>query len=199
MQRLVGPTGVGYFARRPGQATIQELIRQRAAAGAATTHQHQFRRAASDDSKQKSIPGVKQSFTKKGGGGDGAKKNPQASEAGDEAKSKQLKIVVSALDAPEDKEPPISAEEKERRYQIGRNYVIGRFQQNNRLDHDLTCKINMKQHAIRMLPKNTRLREEALKICDEMQPPFRRHMPMWTPPIPGFDPKKYANIDDEED
>jgi hypothetical protein len=191
MQRFLGPSWSGY-GRRLGRSSTQELIWHCAGATKSSS-----RREASDDAAA-TERGASKSFSKKGA--DAKKQQQQASAAGggDEQKSKQLKIMMSALDAPEDKEPPISAEEKARRYQIGRNYVIGRFQQNNRLDHDMTCKIYMKKHAIRMLPKNSRLREEALKISDE-DPPTNRNIPLWTPPIPGFDAAKYTYIEDEED
>lgn len=105
--------------------------------------------------------------------------------------------MLAALDATATKEPPISDEEKARRAEIGRNYVIGRFKQHNRMDHDLSCKIKLKKHAIRMLPRNSKLREEAMKFSDE-QPPAQRNIPVWTPPIPGFDPTLYSSQEDEE-
>ena len=92
-------------------------------------------------------------------------------------------------------EGEISPEEKARRYQIGRNHVIGRFQQHNDLNHDLTCKIHLKKHAVKMLPRNSKLKEEAMKI-DSEGPPLWRHIAKWTPPIPGFNPSEFANKDD---
>jgi hypothetical protein len=124
------------------------------------------------------------------------KKKPKQKKAPDESlRAKNLALVLAALDAPERKEPPISDEEKARRHEIGRNYVIGRFNQHNEIEHDLSCKIQMKKHAIKMLPRNY-LREEALKPNDEM-PPLWRHLPVWTPPIPGFDPTPF--LEKEED
>ncbi|GKY92748.1 hypothetical protein MPSEU_000244800 [Mayamaea pseudoterrestris] len=107
-----------------------------------------------------------------------------------------LQLVLAALDAPMRQEPPLSQEEKDRRHQIGRNYVIGKFRQHNEIHHDLACKLQMKKHAINMLPKNSKLREEALKI-DDSGPPTWRNMPVWTPPIPGFDPSQLAGTKDE--
>lgn len=108
----------------------------------------------------------------------------------DDSSSKDLKLIMACLDAPMKKEGPIPDEEKERRYKIGRDHVIGRFKQHNEMAHDLTCKMRLKAHAINMLPKNTKLREQALKISDEM-PPKWRNIPVWTPPIEGFDPEEY--------
>ena len=72
-----------------------------------------------------------------------------------------------------------------RRFEIGRQYVIGKFKRHNELNHDLTCKIKMKMFAVKMLPRGTRWKEEALKITDE-GPPLYRHIPLDTPPIPGY-------------
>jgi len=105
-------------------------------------------------------------------------------------------VILAALDAPMRKESVISEEEKQRRAEIARNYTIGRFRQHNELDHDLTCKIKMKLHAVNMLPKNSKLREEALKV-DDSGPPLWRNLPVWTPPIPGFDASQFST--EEED
>lgn len=123
-------------------------------------------------------------------------KGKQGNHAPDGA-SKQLNQILAALDAPVRKEPPISAEETERRYQIGRNYVIGCFEQHNDLNHDLACKLQLKRHALKMLPKEGRLREEALKI-DMSVPPLWRNLPVWTPPIPDFDPSQFVDHDNED-
>jgi len=109
----------------------------------------------------------------------------------DTARSKDLDLILAALDAPIRKEPPVSEEEKARRHEIGRNYVIGRFRQHNELYHDLNCKIQMKKHAVNMLPKNSKLKEEAMEI-DYEGPPLWRNLPVWTAPIPGFDPSQFV-------
>ncbi len=116
----------------------------------------------------------------------------------DSMASKNMKIVMAALDAPMKAERAVSEEEKERRYQIGRNHVIGRFRQHNEIDHDLTCKIHLKQHAIRMLPRHSPLRDAALSINTTMPPPWRQ-LPVWTPPIPGFDPSQFVERVEEDD
>lgn len=123
------------------------------------------------------------------------KKKKGTGQQTESARSRELDLVLAALDAPSSKEPPIDDAEKARRYQIGRNYVIGSFERHNEIDHDLTCKIHIKQHALNMLPKGTKLREEALKT-DTKSPPLWRNLPVWTPPIPGFDPSQF--VDREE-
>lgn len=127
--------------------------------------------------------------------GKSAKKGKGSASSSSSADDKILKTMLACIDAPVKKEGPIPDDEKARRANIGRNYVIGCFQQHNAIEHDLTCKIRLKEHAIKMLPKNTKLREEALKISPEM-PPNWRNIPVLTPPIEGFDPELY---DQEEE
>lgn len=103
---------------------------------------------------------------------------------------RDLDMVLRSLDAPMRKPPEISPEEQERRKEIGRNYVIGCFNEHNERNHDLSCKIKMKQHAVSMLPKRSKIKEEALKISDEMPPTWRK-VPTWTPPIENFDPEMF--------
>lgn len=126
------------------------------------------------------------------------KKKPQG-KAGDEpsGRSKELELILASLDAPTKAEGPVPPEEQERRIQVGRNYVIGRFRQHNEMDHDLTCKMHLKRHALNMLKRHTRLNEEALKIDDDQAAPLWRHMPVWTPPIPGFDPSQFIEKGDK--
>merc|ERR1712146_615107 len=101
--------------------------------------------------------------------------------------------VVSCLDAKVVDEPPVpTKEEMERRHKVGRNYVIGMFERHNELHHDLNCKIRLKNHAIKMLPKKSKLREAALEIDDE-GPPRWRPMPVWTPPIPDFNAEEFLS------
>jgi hypothetical protein len=119
-------------------------------------------------------------------------KKPASSNSSSGGRPNDLQLILAALDAPMKQEDPLSPEEKERRHQIGRNYVIGKFRQHNEIHHDLACKLQLKKHAINMLPKNTKLREEALKIDDSGPPSWRKHA-VWTPPIPGFDPTLYSD------
>jgi hypothetical protein len=122
-------------------------------------------------------------------------KKPSLTDAG--SRPSELQLILAALDAPTQQEPAISQEERDRRSQIGRNYVIGKFRQHNELHHDLACKLQMKQHAINMLPKHSKLREEALKIDESGPPSWRKHA-VWTPPIPGFDPNQLDMTRDEK-
>lgn len=107
------------------------------------------------------------------------------------AGNKTYKMVVDALDAPVTRPPPASKEEMDRRHKVGRDYVIGCFQSHNALEHDLACKIRLKNHAVKMLPKNSVIRKAAMEVDDE-GPPKWRHIPVLTPPIPGFDPDDFA-------
>lgn len=108
-----------------------------------------------------------------------------------------LDLILRCLDAPISKESPEpDEEEKARRFEIGRNYVIGMFERHNEMNHDLACKMKMKTFAIKMLPRNSKLKEEALKI-DMSGPPLWRHIMADTPPIPGFDPSKFAQRNDD--
>ena len=109
-------------------------------------------------------------------------------------RSKELDLILAALDAPTRVEPPVPEEEARLRHEIGRNYVIGRFRQHNAIDHDMTCKIHMKMHAIKMLPpRGSPLREAALEIDDSQVAPLWRNIAVWTPPIPGFDPSQFTD------
>ena len=112
-------------------------------------------------------------------------------------RDRELDLILASLDAPLRLEGELSPEEKARRYEIGRNYVIGRFRQHNEIHHDLACKIKLKSHAIKMIPKNTKLKEEAMKI-DDSCPPGWRHIAKWTAPIPGFDPSQFVDKDDQD-
>lgn len=125
------------------------------------------------------------------------KKKEKGGKDSESQRTRELNVIFAALDAPERKEPPISDEEKARRYTIGRNYTIGRFRFHNEIEHDLTNKMHMKRHAINLLPRNSKLKEEALKHNDEMPPPWRP-IPVWTPPIPGFDPSLYIVKDEDK-
>ena len=131
----------------------------------------------------------------------GKKKKPPADTQEEISKdSKSYKMVLAALNAPVTKPPPASADEMERRYQVGRNYVIGSFEEHNELEHMLSCKIRMKNHAIKMLPRNSEnsiIRKAALEIDDE-GPPVWRHIPVWTPPIKDFNPDDYLEEEDDD-
>jgi len=122
------------------------------------------------------------------------KKGGQSEEAQKSQEQKDIDNIIKCLDAPMRMEPPITAEEQERRRQIVRNYTIGRFEEHNEREHDLSCKIKMKLHAIKMLPNNTKLKKEALNEDGGDDPPYGKGFPMWTPPIPGFNPSDYDDF-----
>ena len=157
------------------------------------------------------------------------KKGPSATklEKADSAEKRMLDIMIRAHDAVPLELPPATPEEMERRYNIGRNYVIGCFKKHNEINHDLAVKIRMKRYAIKMLPREGidlgdatttttttegdggggggsgqsmygRWKKEALKINYNFGPPEHRHIPMYTPPIEGFDINQYMNRDDED-
>jgi hypothetical protein len=123
------------------------------------------------------------------------KKAKKAKQDDPGGKSRDLDLMLASLDAPSKLEPQISQEEKDYRHQVGRDYGIGKFRQHNEIDHDLSCKIRMKQHAMNMLPKDTKLREQAMKI-DFEGPPRWKLIPVWTPPLPDFDPTEFREQDD---
>ena len=152
--------------------------------------QNQQRRHLAGDSAQ---PMKKQSPAQKKKAAANAQQQDQGAES---LENKRYNMILGALDAPVTKPPPASPEEMERRHQVGRNYVIGQFERHNEMQHDLACKIKLKNHAIKMLPKGTKLRAEALEEDDE-GPPAWRHIPVWTPPIPGFDPDEFMEQDEK--
>jgi len=109
-------------------------------------------------------------------------------------------ILIQVIDSKPRPAPKLSKEEVERRHNIGRNYVIGNFKKHNEINHDLACKIKMKNHAIAMLPKKSDkkygyLRDSALSVSidDEFMPPFERPIAVDTPPIKDFDPSVFIN------
>ena len=145
------------------------------------------------------------------------KKGPSTAklEKADSAEKRMTDLLIKAFDAPSLVPPPASAEEMERRYNVGRNYVIGCFRRHNELHHDLAVKIRMKRYALRMLPREGidlgdainaadgrsvygTWKAEALKVNDNWGPPDHRHIPMYTPPIEGFDISQYMNRGDED-
>lgn len=107
---------------------------------------------------------------------------------------KGFKMVLAALNAPKSYPPPASEEEMKRRFLVGRNHVIGTFQEHNEHEHMIACKIRLKHHAIAMLPKKSRIKKEAMKI-DSGGPPPWRHIPVWTPPIEGFNSEEFSGED----
>jgi hypothetical protein len=123
-----------------------------------------------------------------------AKKNKK-SDGEKGGKARDLEVILAALDADKTKPPPADEEESARREEIRKQYTIGRFKQHNEDNHDLTCKMRMKQHALKMLPRNSKLKEQALEI-DDTNPPRWRTLPAWTAPIPGFNPNKFMTLEE---
>lgn len=123
------------------------------------------------------------------------KKKEKKSKDSDHSRPRDLEIILSALDAPVTKPPPADEEELARRERIRKAYTIGKFKQHNKENHDLTCKLKMKQHALKMLPRDSKLKEKALEV-DSVGPPRWRRIPAWTPPIPGFDPNRFTLTED---
>lgn len=127
------------------------------------------------------------------------------SQAPDDGKGDRLtNILMRAIDSRPRPRPKLSEEEAAKNYEIGRNYVIGRFKQHNEIHHDIACKIRLKEHAIRMMPRNTDeklgyLRKAALEIdtSDEAYPPMWRSIPLDTPPIEDYNVSDYLQKDDE--
>ena len=78
------------------------------------------------------------------------KKGPSASKLAKEssAENKLYELQIKAFDAPGRDPPRASEEEMERRYHVGRDYVIGCFKRHNELNHDLAVKIRMKVSSI---------------------------------------------------
>jgi hypothetical protein len=114
-------------------------------------------------------------------------KNPKGNAGGG---SRDLDLLVACLDAPKLKPPPPDEQELARRQEILKNYTIGIFRKHNQENHEISVKLKLKKHAIKMLPKNSKLREKALEV-DDLMPPRWRKMPAWTPPIPGFNPSGF--------
>lgn len=154
------------------------------------------------------------------------KKGPSASklEKSASAESRIESLLIKAYDAPSLLPPAPSTEEAALRYDIGRNYVIGSFRRHNEMYHDLAVKIRMKRYALQLLPRETydlgdttissadgggsdakgssvyaQWKSNALKYNPNgWGPPDHRHVPMYTPPIEGFDINLYADKEDED-
>ena len=112
-------------------------------------------------------------------------------------------ILIRAIDAKPRTPPKPSKEEAEKRQKIARAYTIGSFKQHNEMQHDLACKLRMKNHAIDMLPKYDDeklgyLKEAAMTVSieKEFMPPYHRPIAVDTPPIPDFDPSKFMSEKD---
>lgn len=114
----------------------------------------------------------------------------------DAAEGKRFKYMMDIVNAPKIKEGPISEEEKKRRFEIGRTYTIESFRRHNVLHHDLTCKIKLKNHAIKVLPRGSKIKEHALSPNNEMFPDDFCNA-RWFPN--GFDLSEYSLEEEEEE
>ncbi len=121
----------------------------------------------------------------------GSVKKKEKKPKGDTSRPRDLELILAALDAPVTKPPPVDEEEEARREGVRKAYTIGKFKQHNNENHDINCKLRMKQHALKMLPRNSELKKKALEI-DNTGPPRWRRIPAWTPPIPGFEPHLFT-------
>ena len=112
-------------------------------------------------------------------------------------------LLIKAIDSQPRPRPKFSPEEQAKHYEIGRNYVIGNHQVHNELNHDLACKIRLKNHAITMMPRNTDeklgyLKKHAMTVDmdEESMVPMYRTIPLDTPPIKDFNSRDY--LEEEE-
>ena len=116
----------------------------------------------------------------------------------DAKRNSDLQMMIRCVDTPNPPKVVVSKEEMARRHEIGRNHVIGQFKQHNDLHHDLACKIKLKRHAIKMIPRNSMWKEEALQIdnSEEGMPPLWRTIPTDFPPIKGLNPDDFIVNED---
>lgn len=91
--------------------------------------------------------------------------------------------------------PELSAEEKQRNFDIGRRYNSKMATSHNKRMADLTTKIKLRDDAISHLPE---LLQHAARQPDRNPPPLNRRMATYTPPIPGFNKKDYG-LSEEDD
>ena len=144
--------------------------------------QHQRRAFSGDDDS-----GPKKRQPKK-------KKKPKSSVVAEEGRDRASDIILAALNAPIRTPPKPDAEEAARRFAIGRAYNIGMFKEHNDIMHDLACKRTMKQHAMKMLPRGTAVKEAAL-VIDDAAPPLWQDLPADTPPTKEFDPASFERLE----
>uniref|UniRef100_A0A7S1E027 Uncharacterized protein n=1 Tax=Thalassionema nitzschioides TaxID=33649 RepID=A0A7S1E027_9STRA len=110
--------------------------------------------------------------------GKAAKKKRKQKGGGTEGNDRVMNLVLKSLNAPRKKAPEPDEKEAARRSEIVRNYNIGMFNEHNEREHDLACKIALKQHAIKILPRDSYLKEDALKVGDLIPNVFsKRHIP----------------------
>jgi hypothetical protein len=123
------------------------------------------------------------------------KRKDKRKDKSDGGRSRELGVILAALDAKKVSAPELAPDEMDRRLRISREYTIGMFKRHNENEHDLQCKIHLKKHAMNMLPKDSFVAEGALKIDDE-GPPRWRNIPAWTPSIPGFEADRFMTTEE---
>lgn len=110
-------------------------------------------------------------------------------------------MLIACLDAPSREEPidRRTVEEMERRKNIVKAFTVGRFEQHNESEHDMSCKWKLKNFAIEAIPEGY-LKDEALKVSESNDdfPPLWRPHALHTPPIPGFNPADWMNDDGDK-
>ncbi|CBJ32731.1 conserved unknown protein [Ectocarpus siliculosus] len=111
------------------------------------------------------------------------------------ALDKKTMTLLKLLDARPEPMPELSAEEKQRNFDIGRRYNSKMATSHNERMADLTTKIKLRDDAIAHLPE---LLQHAARQPDRNPPPLNRRVATYTPPIPGFDKKDYGLSDDED-
>jgi len=124
-------------------------------------------------------------------------KKSSKKKGGDSERSRLVELLIQARDAKPVGPPPADEEEMARRFQVGREYNVGMMRRHNHINHDLNCKIRMKQHAVKMLPKESMWKKEALKLNDSGPPLSRECFLPDYPPIEDFNIDDWFN--DEED
>lgn len=92
--------------------------------------------------------------------------------------------------------PELSAEEKQRNFEIGRRYNSKMGAEHNARMADFTMKIKLRDDAIAHLPE---MLQHAARQKDRNPPPLNRRMASYTPPIPNFNPDDYGPKEDERD
>jgi len=116
-------------------------------------------------------------------------------------RDEQINLLARALDVKPDGPPPPSEEELARRAEIVKAYTKGNFEFHNDINHDLANKIKLKNHAIKMLPREHNWKKEAVKISmakGDIGPPYGRHIPTDYPPVKDFDETVFLQTKEED-
>lgn len=128
---------------------------------------------------------------------------------GEEAKDEAYELYRSIMDSPKRGRPEFSKEQYAKHFEIGREYnrqmcvcpecdagikpLFSRRMRHDRFNAGLQLKLDIQHFALQSLPPD--LRAHANSTDDLELPPLDRRWWSWTPPIPGFDPRAYADTD----